>query len=252
MILEIFKDSFSYTLKNKKNFFKLSLLGIFSFLLIPLIAILGYSYRVSLIGINGMMSYGDDPLADFKNIKKLLIQGLKILLINFVYALPAIIITLYMLIYWKIIEIASFNTFPDFRVILNLGLEEIAIFTVIWVLTYLFTSIAIPNMIANNGKISEAFNIKKILKVIKNVGITNYLIFTILSITLIIATIIIIFLLSQFINTILATIILSLNAPQLWYLISYLNIFMFLGLFLIFGITFLTITKSRTIAFMYG
>ncbi|MBZ9570166.1 DUF4013 domain-containing protein [Methanobrevibacter sp. TMH8] len=148
----------------KKNFLKLSLLGIFSFLIIPLIAIHRYSYRTSQIGINRMISYGDEPIPNFKNIKKLLIQGLKILLIKFIYAITSIIITTYILINWKIIEIASFNTFPDFKLILNLGLKEIGIFTTILILTYLFTSIAIPNMIANNGKISEASNIKKYSK----------------------------------------------------------------------------------------
>lgn len=249
MILEIFKDSFAYSLKSKKDFFKLSLLGILSFLIIPLIAILGYSYRVCLIGINGMMLYGDDPLPDFKNIGKLLIEGFKIFFVRLIYALPSVIISTYMLIYWKIIEIVPFSTFPDFRFVLNLGLEEIAIFIIIWSLTYLFTSVAIPNMIATGGKISEAFNIKKILKTIKNVGIDSYLLFTIVSIALIIATTLIIFLSSQVINTIIAAMLLS--SPQLVYLISYLNIFMFLGLFLIFGIPFLTVVESRAIAFMY-
>lgn len=251
MILEIFKDSLAYSLKDKRSFFKLSLLGIFSFLIIPLIAIYGYSYRICSIGINGMMLYGDDPLPDFKNIGKLLIEGFKIFIVKFIYALPSLIISIYMLIYWKIIEIVSFTAFPDFKFILNLGLEEIAIFAVIWGLTYLFTSVAIPNMIANNGKISEAFNIKKILKTIKNVGIKYYLGFTIVSIGMIIATTVIIFLISQFINTIIAAILISLNTPQLWHLISYLNIFMFLGLFLIFGLPFLSIVESRAIAFMY-
>ena len=122
MILDIYNDSIKYSIKNSKSllYFGLTLFSTFiiwmayililihyqeanlnlkfaslivpSLLtLIPIFLFLGYEYRILEISTHGMIN-GTDKVPEFNNLKEMLINGVKIFLVKFVYfAVPIII-----------------------------------------------------------------------------------------------------------------------------------------------------------------
>lgn len=123
MILDIYNDSIKYSIKNSKSllYFGLTLFSTFiiwmayililihyqdanlnlkfaslivpSLLtLIPIFLFLGYEYRILEISTHGMIN-GTDKVPEFNNLKEMLINGVKIFLVKFVYfAVPIIIL----------------------------------------------------------------------------------------------------------------------------------------------------------------
>lgn len=115
MILDIYNDSIKYSIKNSKSllYFGLTLFSTFiiwmayililihyqdanlnlkfaslivpSLLtLIPIFLFLGYEYRILEISTHGMIN-GTDKVPEFNNLKEMLINGVKIFLVKFVY-----------------------------------------------------------------------------------------------------------------------------------------------------------------------
>lgn len=123
MILDIYNDSIKYSIKNSKSllYFGLTLFSTFiiwmayililihyqdanlnlkfaslivpSLLtLIPIFLFLGYEYRILEISTHGMIN-GTDKVPEFNNLKEMLIKGVKVFLVKFVYfAVPIIIL----------------------------------------------------------------------------------------------------------------------------------------------------------------
>ncbi|RBQ22670.1 hypothetical protein ALNOE001_16270 [Candidatus Methanobinarius endosymbioticus] len=128
--MEIFRDSFEYTLKDA-TILKLRIL--FSFLIIPIIILTGYSYRTISIGINSMINANNEK-PDFKNMKEMMIQGIKVLII--IYNLHSIIDT-----YLIIINNYAFTiiqTIYEYRI--DFHIEIMSFLAIIWFITLLFTS----------------------------------------------------------------------------------------------------------------
>lgn len=94
MIIDVFTDAFRYTTKDIKPLLKLGVLSFFSFLIIPIFLLEGYSFRVIKIGAQGMIN-GQDPLPDFKDLFSMFIDGVKIVLIRIVYYIIPVIILLF-------------------------------------------------------------------------------------------------------------------------------------------------------------
>ncbi|MDL2271175.1 DUF4013 domain-containing protein, partial [Methanobrevibacter sp. OttesenSCG-928-I08] len=169
MILEIYRDSLEYTFKDI-TILKIGILSILSILILPIIILAGYSYRTIFIGINSMINKNKKK-PSFDNIKEMSIQGLKILIITFLYNLPAIIITYILAIQGHILQIITFAN--EFKV--SFHIEVIAILFLIWFISQILTSVAIPYMVDNEGSLKEGLNIKKVFQIIKNVGVLNYI-----------------------------------------------------------------------------
>lgn len=98
MILDILKDSLEYSAQSWKTVFKVGFLIFVSFLFFPIFLVGGYSYRITSIALNGMIN-GEDPLPEFKNWKKMFIEGIKVFAVKFIYLLPVTIIIILGLIF---------------------------------------------------------------------------------------------------------------------------------------------------------
>lgn len=238
MILEIFRDSFEYTLKDT-TILKLGILFLLSPLIIPIIILSGYSYRIILIGINSMINSNNEK-PNFDNIKEMLIQGIETLIIGIIYNLPSIIAT-----YVIIVNNYAFTiiqTVQESRI--DFHIEPIIFLVVIWFITLLFTSVAIPHTVSNNGSLKAGFNIKDVLAIIREVGIFDYLKFSLLSLIMFIGVLIIIFILIQVIINLLVPYGILLGG------LTIIGIYIFLGLYLIAPLFLLL--ESRAIALIYN
>ncbi|MDR3062658.1 MAG: DUF4013 domain-containing protein [Methanobrevibacter sp.] len=201
MILDVFRDSFEYCTKNKKSIFKLGILNLFSFVLIPMVFLYGYLYRVIDIGVNGLIN-GNDPLPNFENLEKMFTQGLKVIIVDLIYTLPITIV----LICFSIIS-SSHSPFNDINQLSNLSfanwifivsiLSEIIIIIILLIICILFESVALVHMVKTKS-IKKAFNFKEILNIIKSIGVSKYLKFYLGSISLLIGIMICMFILMIF------------------------------------------------------
>ena len=174
MILDIYKDSFVYSFKEPLAIFKLGVLSLLSFLVVPYFLYCGYYYRIVRIGVNGMIN-GDDPLPEFKNWEILLIEGIKIFVVRLVYFIPVIIVFTLGFVIFILYSISSYHIgeVPDFPTMFILfGVISISI--LVWLILYLFSNVAIPHMI-NKESFLSAFKINEIIAIIKSIGVYKYL-----------------------------------------------------------------------------
>jgi len=168
MILEIFKDSLEYSFKKPKTILKIGFLVFLSLFIVPQFLVNGYSYRITRIGVNGMIN-GNDPLPEFERWGKMFLEGVKIFIVRFIYLIPG---TMIFLIFSS--GIYSLTKFPGYGVLL-IELGVIAISIILWLIFYLLSIVAIPNMIYNKGSLKSAFKIKEILYIIKSIGVLKYI-----------------------------------------------------------------------------
>lgn len=251
MILEIFKNSLGYALKNKKILLKLGTLSILSFLILPLILILGYSYQIIEIGLKGLMD-SFDPLPEMKNYKKMIIQGLKVLVIAIVYSIIPILILIATFINTRIIQTFTFVNLSNFNIHLDIGFIFIFLIAVLFLLSFLMTIVAIPHMIKNNS-LKYAFKIKDLFKIIKYVGTKKYIEFYIIIIIFVLILPIITFILTQVIVSLIdGLVILTTGTHIVTLQIYYLNITTFTAILFFLTIPILTISLNRAVSFMYN
>jgi len=252
MILEIFTGSFEYSFKNKKaiaSVIKVGILSLLSFLILPLLLVFGFSYRVILIGLTGSMSYTTDPMPNFNNLRKMFIQGLKVFLVGFIYFLPTIAIISISLV--NGINNINITTILNFTINFNFNLIFF-IFLIVSFIGFIFTTVAIPHMVNNNGSISYAFKIKDLIKLIRYTAIVNYLYFFIISIILLLVFAFATFIISQLLITGIGVIHMALYSTDISIRIyTALNVIMFL-IFFLFSMGLYTIIESRFMSFIYN
>lgn len=150
MIIDVLSDSLKYSVSNSKNFFKLFILNLLDFLIIPIFFTEGYKYRIVEESINGMM-YSGDELPEFDDFKKLFIDGCKLIILKILTIIPVIAV------------LTILDTF--------LNLEPYLIY-VIYVLIFilaLYICVAIPNMIKYDS-LAKAFDFKELIKILKGIG----------------------------------------------------------------------------------
>ena len=178
MLLEIFKDSFEYSYKDTDSIFKLGILSLLSMMFtFPIFFVAGYYYRVIDIGLNGTIN-GDDPLPKFENWFEMFIQGFKILLIRFIYFIPGILIffpatTILWLHYALQYTVTPMPESLVFSILpFQIGILSLSV--ILCLVFYLFSTVAVTNMINNNGSLSAAFNFKEMIKIIGSIGVVRY------------------------------------------------------------------------------
>lgn len=152
MILDIFKDSLEYGVKDIRNLVIMGVMGVFSFLIIPAFMLYGYSYRVIKTASNGMIN-GDEPLPDFSNWEKLFIDGIKVFAVKIIYNIIPIILGVIGFIYNPLVFILAILTFIIFD---------------------MFSMVAVAHMSVNNDSIKKAFKIKEIFNIFKSIGPLRY------------------------------------------------------------------------------
>ncbi|WP_409200279.1 DUF4013 domain-containing protein [Methanobrevibacter sp. DSM 116169] len=146
------------------NFVKLSILSLFSGLIIPFIMIQGYYYRI--IGKQIETFINDDyPTPSFSDFKKLLLDGLKIIISN-IYNIPVILLTI--VAYHQMIK------FEGSLIYIDITSEALIIFIlfIVALVTFVFSKIAVANMV-KHGTLKSLFSFKEIFSVIKNIGFFN-------------------------------------------------------------------------------
>lgn len=158
MILEIYKDAFGYALKDGKTILKLGLLSIFSFLIIPFIFLLGYQFRIIKTATEGMIN-GDEGFPEFNEYSKMFKDGLKVLAVSIVYSLipVAVFLVLFLLgVIWQInaLLVLSF-----------------IVLTLLFIITLVYSTVAIVHMVSNEGSLNFAFHISEINEIFKSVGV---------------------------------------------------------------------------------
>jgi len=203
MILEIFKYSLEYAVKDKIAFIKLSLLTIFSFLIIPFIMIEGYYYRIIAIQLASFIN-ANDPLPSYKNIKKLLEAGIKVIFVSFVYSLPFFIAIFF--------EFDNIVTIREYGVYINIATAAtpIAIIILIGFLTFLVSKVAIVNMVYKKSLYS-AFKLGELKTLINEIKVFNYFKFFIMHILLLIAILFGLFFTVEFIGSVLGLNLIPVN-----------------------------------------
>ncbi|MDO5847996.1 MAG: DUF4013 domain-containing protein [Methanobrevibacter sp.] len=163
MILDIYKDSFEYAGQNIKVLLKLGLLSIFSFLIIPIFLIAGYQYRVIESGTKGMVG-GEDKLPEFDNFTGMFVDGLKMIIVQFIYLFIPIVV---------FIIIGTIGQTINNDAISSLGA---IIGIILFIISVFYSFLAVPNMIANEGSLKAAFDFKRINEIIKMIGVGRFII----------------------------------------------------------------------------
>jgi len=241
MILDIFKNSLDYAVKDKIAFFKLSLLSLFSFLIIPFIMIEGYCYRIIEIQLASFIN-ANDSLPSYNNIKELLVDGLKIIFVNFIYSIPLIIAIF--LGYNHIINITD----SGLTINLSSGALVIAIIFFAGFLAFLLSKVAIANMVYNKS-IYSTFNINELKGIIKDIKVINYFKFFIGYLILVLAILISLFLVIIFIGSIFQFNYVSVN---LYFTTLGLDLVILLLVYIILVYPLIRIFESRAIASIYN
>ena len=156
MILDIYKDSFEFASKKITILLLLGLLSFFGILIIPMIFVYGYGYRVIKLSTQSMINGEDEP-PEFGEYKKMFIDGLKYIVVYIAYLIiPAIVIA-----------ISVMNGSINW-ILLLIGF-------ILMIITMLIAYLAIPNMAANDDSISAAFAFSDIFNIMSSIGYGRFL-----------------------------------------------------------------------------
>ena len=230
MILDIYKDSFEFSSRKFLNLIILGLLSFLNILIIPLVFFYGYNYRVVKLSTQSMIN-GDDVPPDFDDFKRMFIEGLKYIVVEFVY-----------LIIPMIIMIAS--VFYRNAILFILGLILVTIFQ-------LFALLAIPHMTVNDDSLKSAFALSEINGIMASIGYGRYILTYIGIVLIYIVILMIVTIVLSIIFGLLgiATSFISLNGVGAVNLIGTI-IFNFVLFFLV--TPYLTMFRNRCIGLIYN
>jgi len=230
MILDIYKDSFEFSSRKFLNLIILGLLSFLNILIIPLVFFYGYNYRVVKLSTQSMIN-GDDVPPDFDDFKRMFIEGLKYIVVEFVY-----------LIIPMIIMIAS--VFYRNAILFILGLILVTIFQ-------LFALLAIPHMAVNDDSLNSAFEFSKINNIMASIGYGRYILTYIGILLIYLAILVVVIIILSIIFGLLgiATSFISLNGVGAVNVIGTI-IFNFVLFFLV--APFLTMFQNRCIGLIYN
>lgn len=161
-ITEMFSDSYiNYPFSNTGRMLVLGVLfctGVF--LVIPAILAGGYLLRI----IENTFD-GNYELPPFEDWKKMFIDGLKMAAVILVYALPGLI-TEILLIFLKYNNLLTISSAP--------GISLLILMISLYISAYFLSITAIPRMVYN-GRLKTAFEVTKVIKEIKIIGLKKYL-----------------------------------------------------------------------------
>ena len=186
MILDIYKDSFEYGMQDVESILKLGLITFCCFLIIPIFLASGYSYRVTKIGVKGMIN-GNDSLPDFNGLLDMFKNGIKVVIVQLVNLIIPIILIVLASHMGEIMPNSTGNIISIILLIVGI---------VLGIIGYLFYYAGIAHMADNDDELSSAFDYKALTQIIKSIGWLKYFIFfVVLDILLIIIMLLVIFVL---------------------------------------------------------
>ena len=156
MILDLYKDSFEFASRKVTILLILGVLSLFSILIIPLIFVYGYCYRVIKMSTQSMINGEDEP-PEFGEYKKMFIDGLKYIVVYLAYLIIPIII----------IAISAMNGSVNW-ILLIIGI-------ILMIICMLVAYLAVPNMAANDDSISAAFAFSDIIDIMGSIGYLRFI-----------------------------------------------------------------------------
>ncbi len=138
--------------------------------LVPIIMGTGFGFRA----LKASMA-GSEELPDFDEWGEMFIDGLKVFVVEFIYALPALIILLIGL--GSTFAGAYFgNGSFDPMALFGVGMIAILVAAIVGLILQLFSTIAVANMGYNDSEFGAAFRFSDILEIISQIGWVDYII----------------------------------------------------------------------------
>lgn len=161
---ELFVNSLSYPFTDLKKFLILFVLSILSILLVPILIIYGYEWRIVEHSLKN-----DKNLPNFHNLSQLIENGFKLAVVSIIYGIPTIITFL-------LFKQFTMNSIDNFYT-LSSGFTSPMIF-IISIIIGFFVSfvfvIGLPNMVYEN-RFMAAFDFKRIFQLIKTIELKKYI-----------------------------------------------------------------------------
>ena len=264
MILDIFKDSFKYSSESFKKLISLGFLVVLGQMIIfPVILLEGYYYRVTKVGVHGLIN-GDDPLPELNEWATMFIQGLKMMAVNLAYALPGLIVLGIIMasipenaLFPTLVEEIGSSAAPSFLSVNPTTIGALWIIfiipIVIWLISYLFATVATTHMIYNDS-LKSAFNLKEIVDIIKSIGVFNYIKYYIGYVILYFGTIITALLLILIFSSLIGLIVMTISSSYYvgFSVIFGLTYFIYIAISVFIIEPFMNIFNSRAIALLYN
>ena len=168
-ISDIISDSIKYPSSNWGKVLILGVICIASILVIPIFLVYGYVFRIIKATLAGM-----DELPEFDEIGDMFIDGLKILVVGIVYAIPVwIIATIIGLITGTGMGTTSTSLDPT---MMWAVLGSSIVFIIVALIVGLVEIMAIVNMAYYNGELGAAFRFSEILDRIAQIGWGKYIV----------------------------------------------------------------------------
>jgi hypothetical protein len=171
----VISDSLRYPTSNWSKVAILGILFLLSIFIIPLFLALGYMFKVITSSYKGL-----NELPDFQEFTEMLVDGFKIFIVYLIYTLPTMIIGILSFIsLWSSINSMIYITqingtvlTPDmiFNVLGGTALIGLIIAGLYTLIIYPILAVAIGNMAFFNGEFGAAFRFDEILNVISQIG----------------------------------------------------------------------------------
>jgi hypothetical protein len=166
---EIISDSIKYPSSSWGKVLILGIITIASVLIVPIFLLLGYMFRIIKATLAGI-----DELPEFDEIGDMFVDGLKVFVVGFVYAIPVWILS-------AIIGLVTGGNSAATITSLSTGyalafLLGNIVFFIIAVIIGLIELMAIANMAYNDGDLGTAFRFSEILDIIATIGWGKYII----------------------------------------------------------------------------
>jgi hypothetical protein len=199
---EIISDSIKYPTSDWVKVLVLGVIFLISFLIIPIFIAYGYIFRMIKATLAGL-----DELPEFDEIGEMFVDGLKILVVGIVYAIPVIIIGLIVnLIFGSFSSTTTTDLSAGMFWALMIGN---IVYFIVALIVGLIAIMAIANMAYYNGDLGAAFRFGEILDYISRIGWGKYLV-----VYIVVAIIgIIIYLVAAFIGLLLLVVGIIITLP---------------------------------------
>lgn len=166
---DIISDSIKYPSSSWGKVLILGIITIASILIVPIFLVLGYMFRIIKATLAGI-----DELPEFDEIGDMFVDGLKVFVVGFVYAIPVWILSA---IFGLVAGGNSAATVTSLGTGYALAfLLGNIVFFIIAVIIGLIELMAIANMAYNDGDLGTAFRFSEILDIIATIGWGKYII----------------------------------------------------------------------------
>lgn len=170
---EIVSDSIKYPTSDWKKVLILGLLFLISFLIVPIFLVMGYGFRALKASIAGA-----EDLPEFDEWGDMFVDGLKVIVVQFVYFLiPGLI---FLIGSWAAIAAmfagASTGTVTDPTAFIGIISGTAIIGGIIAIIFGLIATIALANMAYNDSELGAAFRFSEIMEIISQIGWVDYII----------------------------------------------------------------------------